>query len=48
MDMHICNKRIKTNTGMINNTFNIITSSLGRKEGNEIKAGTKEGIFNFI
>lgn len=48
MVMYICNKNIKTHTGMINNKFNMITSSLGRKEGNEIKAGTKEGIFNFI
>lgn len=48
MDMYICSKSIKTNTGIINNKFNMITSSLGRKEGNEIKAGTKEEIFNFI
>ena len=40
-------KSIKTNIRRINNKFNImIISSLGRKEGNEIKMDTNEGIFN--
>ena len=47
IDMYICSKSIKTNIGMINNTI-IITSSLRRKEGNEIKIGTKKGTFNSI
>lgn len=47
--MYICSKSIKTNIGMINNKFNImITSSLGRKEGNEIKMGTMERTLNSI
>lgn len=47
IDVYICNKSIKANIEMINNTVNIIiTSSLGRKEGNEIKMCTKEGTFN--
>ena len=41
------NKSIKTTIRKINNKFNImIISSLGRKEGNEIKMDTNKGIFN--
>ena len=40
-------KSIKTNISRINKKVNImIISSLGRKEGNEIKMDTKEGIFH--
>ena len=40
-------KSIKTNIRRINNKFTImIISSLQRKEGNEIKMDTNEGIFN--
>ena len=48
MDMFVMyNKSIKTTIRKINNKFNImIISSLGRKEGNEIKMDTNEGIFN--
>ena len=48
MDMFVMySKSIKTNIRRINNKFNImIISSLGRKEGNEIKMDTNEGIFN--
>lgn len=43
VDRYICSKSIKASTGMINNIFNIMmTSSLGRKEGNEVKIETKE------
>lgn len=49
VDRYICSKSIKANTGMINNIFNIMmTSSLGRKEGNEVKIETKEETFNSI
>ena len=42
-------KSIKTNIRRINKKLNImIVSSLGRKEGNEIKMDTNEGIFNSI
>ena len=48
MDMFVMySKSIKTNIRRINNKFNImIISSLGRKEGNEIKMDTNKGIFN--
>ena len=48
MDMFVMyNKSIKTTIRKINNKFNImIISSLGRKEGNEIKMDTNKGIFN--
>jgi len=48
MDMFVMySKSIKTNIRRINNKFNImIISSLRRKEGNEIKMDTNEGIFN--
>ena len=48
MDLFVMySKSIKTNIRRINNKFNImIISSLGRKEGNEIKMDTNKGIFN--
>ena len=48
MDMFVMySKSIKINIRRINNKFNImIISSLRRKEGNEIKMDTNEGIFN--
>ena len=48
MDMFVMyTKSIKTNIRRINKKLNImIVSSLGRKEGNEIKMDTNEGIFN--
>ena len=50
MDMFVTyTKSIKTNIRRINKKLNImIVSSLGRKEGNEIKMDTNEGIFNSI
>ena len=50
MDMFVMyTKSIKTNIRRINKKLNImIVSSLGRKEGNEIKMDTNEGIFNSI
>ena len=47
MDLFVMySKSIKTNIRRINNKFNMIISSLGRKEGNEIKMDTNEGILN--
>ena len=47
MDMFVMySKSIKTNIRRINKFNIMIISSLGRKEGNEIKMDTNKGIFN--